>query len=267
MSNDLDEIGDSRSTGSGSLPNVPANSGFLEEKLSSSVRKLFRHYYPDYGPSRFHELLFQNIRSTDQVLEIGAGSGRCNQRHFNLRNVVARYVGIDPDPSVLKNPYLDQAYQCKAESLPFADASFDLVFHCFIAEHFESPITCNREINRVLKPNGLLLFQTPSRYYYPMLIASITPHWFHELYVRYLGSGRTKGEVFTTFYRLNDDQTITKQLHNSGFQCEIEHQSTPPGYLRFSVPSFLAGVVYERTIERKFPALRGLIIVMARKIA
>lgn len=249
------------------MPNVAANSGFSKEKLSSSVRKLWQQYYPDYGLTRFHDLLFQNIHSTDQVLEIGAGSGRGHQRNFELRNKVARYIGIDPDPSVLRNPYLDQAYQCKCELLPFADASFDLVFHFFVAEHFESPITCNREINRVLKPNGLLLFQTPSRYYYPMLIARITPHWFHELYVRHLGSGRTKGEVFPTFYRLNDDKTILEQLRNSGFTCEIEHQSTPPGYLRFSAPSFLAGVVFERTIERNFPALRGLIIVMARKIA
>lgn len=224
-------------------------------------------FYPGHYPSRLRELLFQNVRASDHVLEIGAGSGRGKQNRFELRNKVARYVGVDPVASVLTNPYLDEAHQCKADSLPFADASFDLVFHCFVAEHFQSPLACNREIKRVLKPGGLLLFQTPSRYYYAMLAAQMTPHWFHQFYICHLGSGRTEEEVFPTFYRLNDDKTIAKQLQSCAFSLTIEHHSIPPGYLRFSVPTFLAGVLFERTVEKWFPALRAWIIVLARKTA
>ena len=249
------------------MANTGTNSRVFEEKLSPSLQRLWARFYPGHYPCRFPELLFQHIHASDHVLEIGAGSGRGRQNHIAMRGKVARYVGIDPAASVLTNPYLDEAYQCKADSLPFAEESFDLVFHCFVAEHFEFPLACNREIRRVLKPGGLLLFQTPSRYYYPMLAAQITPHWFHEFYVRRFGSGRTEEEVFPTFYRLNDDRTIAGQLHSCGFTCEIEHHSIPPGYLRFSAPSFLAGVLFERTIERKFPALRGWIIVLARRIA
>ena len=238
-----------------------------EEKLSPSLRRLWTRFYPGHYPSRLRELLFQNIRASDHVLEIGAGSGRGKQNRFEIRNRVARYVGVDPVASVLTNPYLDEAYQCTANSLPFADASFDLVFHCFVAEHFESPLACNREIKRVLKPGGFLLFQTPSRYYYPMLAAQMTPHRFHEFYIRRLGSGRTEAEVFPTFYRFNDDKTIAKQLQSCGFSFEIEHHSIPPGYLRFSAPTFLAGVLFQRTVEKWFPALRGWIIVLARKTA
>lgn len=239
----------------------------FEERLSPGVRKLWLRHYPDYGPHRFNELLFQNIHSNARVLEIGAGSGKNNQTHFELRDKVGRYVGIDPSDTVLKNPHLDEAYQCKCESLPFANSSFDLVFHYFVAEHFERPVACNKEISRVLKPGGLLLFQTPSRYYYPMLAARLTPHWFHEFYVRRFGSGRTSAEVFPTFYRLNDEPTITRELQACGFTCEVEHHSTPPGYLRFSRASFLAGMFFERTVERKFPELRAWIIVRARKMA
>lgn len=238
-----------------------------EERLSAPVRKLWLRYYPDYDPSRFNKILFENIHSNDRVLEIGAGSGVGNQIHFELRHRVGCYVGIDPDANVLKNPYLDEAYQCNCESLPFPDGSFDLVFHCFVAEHFRSPIACNREISRILKRGGLLLFQTPSRYYYPMLAAKMTPHWFHEFYVQHFGSGRTPAEVFPTFYRLNDNRTITQQLQTCGFTSEIEHHSIPPGYLRFSRTSFLAGVLFERIVEKKFPALRAQIVAKARKIS
>jgi len=56
-----------------------------------------------------------------------------------------------------------------------------------LRKHFEEPMACHREIARVLKPGGLLLFQTPSRYCYPMLAAQVTPQWFHEFYVRHFG--------------------------------------------------------------------------------
>lgn len=85
------------------------------------------------------------------MLEIGAGSGRFNQNHFDLRGKVARYVGVDPDSSVLKNSYLNEAYQCAADSMPFPGGSFDVVFHYYVAEHFKDPMACHREIARVLK--------------------------------------------------------------------------------------------------------------------
>ncbi len=249
------------------MRNETIENSCVPENLLPSVRRLWSRYYPDSQPDRFKELLFQNVHPTDQVLEIGAGSGAGNQNHFELRDKVARYIGIDPDSSVLMNPYLDEAHQGRADSLPFANESFDLVFHYFVAEHFKSPIDCNREIARVLKPGGKLIFQTPSRFYYPMLAAQITPHWFHEFYVLHFGSGRSSKEVFPTFYRINDDKTIRKQFGSCGLTCEIQHHISPPGYLRFSSLSFLLGVLFERTLERIFPSLRATIIVVATKSA
>jgi len=247
------------------MATVERGARLFEGRLSDSIERLWLRYYPVSRHQRFKELLQQNIRPTNHALEIGAGSGRFNQNHFDLRGKAARYVGVDPDRSVLENSYLDEAYHCTADSLPFPDESFDIVFHYYVAEHFEEPMACHREIARVLKPGGLLLFQTPSRYWYPMLAAQVTPQWFHEFYVRHFGSGRNENEVFPTYYRLNDDHAITKQLEGCGFTCELEHHSVAPGYLRFSRLSFLAGVLYERTIEKRFPALRGVIIGVARK--
>ena len=237
----------------------------IDGPVPAGVGKLWLHFYRDHHLDLFETLVHQSLAAGDQVLEIGAGSGQGNQNHYELRHRVARYLGIDPDPRILTNPYLDKGYIGTAESLPFPDATFDVVFHSFVAEHFQSPIDCNREIARVLKPGGLLLFATPSRFAYPMLVARVTPHWFHAFYVRHFGSGRTCDDVFPTFYRLNDDKAIAEQLSRFGFDYDIQHQSTPPGYLRFSRLTFLAGVFIERTVERRFPSLRGRIIVVAKK--
>ena len=45
-------------------------------------------------------------------------------------------------------------------------------------------------------------------------------------------------------------------------QADVILARTPPGYLRFSRLSFLAGVAYERTMERWFPDLRGTMVVV-----
>jgi SAM-dependent methyltransferase len=75
------------------------------ERASPAVRKLWLRYYADYRPEYFFELIVNRVHPSDHILEIGAGSGQNKQNHFDLRNRVSRYVGIDPDPAVLSNPF------------------------------------------------------------------------------------------------------------------------------------------------------------------
>jgi SAM-dependent methyltransferase len=199
------------------------------------------------------------------VLEIGAGSGIGDQNRFELKGRVAKYVGIDLDERVLENPSLDQAFICDAETLPFEDEYFDVVFHTKVAEHLQNPLTVMRETARVLRPGGILLFETPNLFYYPMLVAAVTPHGFHESYVHKFGSGRKPDDVFPTVYRLNNKRAILSITRTAGFEAEVHFLRMPPGYLRFSRLFFLLGVLYERTVERFIPALRATIIVVARK--
>lgn len=134
-----------------------------------------------------------------------------------------------------------------------------------LAEHLPNPAVAVREMTRVLKPGGRLIFQTPNRFYYAMLVSALTPHWFHAFYARRLGAGREATDVFPTVYRLNDRRSIMSATEQAGLRADVQFWSTPPGYLRFSLPSFLLGVLYERTVERLVPGLRATIVVVATK--
>jgi SAM-dependent methyltransferase len=235
------------------------------ERLRPRVRNLWSRCYPSYERDAFEQQIAALVTPEMNVLEIGAGSGRGHQNVFDLRGSCARYVGVDLDPRVLDNPHLDEAFVADAGALPFEDQSFDLVFHKMVAEHLDNPAAALAETARVLKPGGRLRFETPSRFYYPMLIANLTPTSFHRYFVGRFGSGRAEEEVFSTLYRLNDERTIDRLCRGAGLDPEVTFRSTPPGYLRFSAVTFMLGVLYERSAERLFPPLRALIWVSAGK--
>jgi len=104
------------------------------------------------------------------VLEVGAGTGRDG---IELARAGARVVALDYSPESLRlikgqlAPGDSVALCCgDAFALPFADGSFDVVFHQGLLEHFRNPGDLIAENARVLRRGGLLLVDVPQRYHY-----------------------------------------------------------------------------------------------------
>ena len=101
------------------------------------------------------------IGSQDQVLELGAGSGL---HTWALVQTGAVVTATDISPNALK--LLKQrivnagghvmTQVADMESLPFADASFDVVA-CAGSLSYGEPARVNTEIRRVLRPGGMLI--------------------------------------------------------------------------------------------------------------
>ena len=102
------------------------------------------------------------------ALDVGCGGGLLAEECARLGLSV---TGIDPSTRSVRTAreharesglainYLAAA----GELLPFGDASYDAVFCCDVLEHLEKPATVIAEISRVLKPNGLFLYDTINR--------------------------------------------------------------------------------------------------------
>ena len=79
---------------------------------------------------------------------------------------------VDYTPSALrliaKQPGGDRLLRVCGDAfqLPFADGSFDVVFHQGLLEHFREPQRLLAENARVLKRGGLLLVDVPQRWHY-----------------------------------------------------------------------------------------------------
>ena len=107
-----------------------------------------------------HDLL---ARARGQTLEIGSGTG-LNLVHYphDLDDLAL----AEPDPSMrkrlehaLRRSERDaQVIDAGAEQLPFADASIDTVVSTLVLCTVDAPKEALREIARVLRPDGQMLF-------------------------------------------------------------------------------------------------------------
>jgi SAM-dependent methyltransferase len=107
-----------------------------------------------------HDLIAQ---ARGRTLEIGSGSG-LNVVHYP--DDLDALVLAEPDPSmrtrlenaVRRSRSQVQVIDAGAEQLPFADASVDTVVSTFVLCTVRVPEVALREIGRVLRPDGQLLF-------------------------------------------------------------------------------------------------------------
>jgi ubiquinone/menaquinone biosynthesis C-methylase UbiE len=97
---------------------------------------------------------------------------------MNFRGLVARVCGIDPDPRVGANPYLDEGKVAVGEDIPYPDTNFDIVFADNVLEHLQNPSLVFQEVARILKPGGLFLVKTPNKLHYMPLMACIGQRFF-----------------------------------------------------------------------------------------
>ena len=101
--------------------------------------------------------------ASGSVLEIGAGTG-LNLEHYN--GTIDSLVLTEPEPAMirpLQKKVRDQAPLAKvlrapAEDLPFEDDTFDTVVASLVLCGVDDQARSLREIRRVLKPSGRLLF-------------------------------------------------------------------------------------------------------------
>jgi ubiquinone/menaquinone biosynthesis C-methylase UbiE len=100
--------------------------------------------------------------ATGKVLEVGVGTGL----NFGLYADVATLDGVDPDPYMLERARARAAdasfpvtlHQTGAERMPFADGHFDTAVVTFSLCTIPDPAAALREVRRVLRAGGRLLF-------------------------------------------------------------------------------------------------------------
>ena len=194
----------------------------------------------------FRERILTNIKPDSVALDLGAGAGIVAQ--MNFKGLAKKVCGVDLDPRVVENSMLDEGRVSDAGEIPYGDALFDVVFSDNVFEHLDEPLAVYKEVARVLKPGGVLLFKTPNKWHYMPTVARMTPHGFHQFVNRL--RGRAEIDTFPTRYRTNTKGDIQRLAAAAGFTVErVERIEGRPEYLRMTWPTYLVGFLYERIVN------------------
>lgn len=211
-----------------------------------------RTLYPEFGRNwddeLFRKYILRHLSRESRLLDLGAGRG--NVAQMNFRTEVAHVAGVDVDPAVLNNPFLDSAAVIRMNEgrIPYDDDEFDVVFSDNVLEHLPDPLATFREVGRVLKPGGVFLAKTPNKWHYMPLVARATPLWFHRFYN--LMRGRNESDTFPTLYRCNTRGDVMKVADAAGMSVEdVVFIEGRPEYLRIVAPTYFLGWLYERVVN------------------
>lgn len=223
-----------------------------------------------YSQQLYEKVLFDRVRGKDSWLDLGCGRGLLphwrGEQEKELIRQTHRLVGLDYDLASLKdNKTLPHKLRGDVSRLPFRDGCFDLVTANMAFEHLKEPEIQLKEIFRVLKPGGELVFHTPNAHGYGPLLAKVLPESLKDQVVWWL-QRRKSEDVFPTFYRINIRTEIQQLASLAGFEVVLLKMilSTP---LFTMVPSLLiVELFWLRALMTKWGRLlRSNIIAILKK--
>ena len=216
-----------------------------------------RRVVPGLRPSQyeFAETLTSTLRDRPTWLDVGCGRRPLpdwvpGHLERGILERVGRAVGTDLDLASLRdNSTLKEKVQSSADALPFGAQSFDVVSANMVMEHVDRPAIVLRELKRVLRPGGALVFHTPNRRYWAIAIAHVVPDGIKTLLANLL-EGRASQDVFPTHYRFNDKDEIERLARAEGFEIERLDTVSSSAVLAVTGPAVLPELLWIRALQR-----------------
>jgi len=218
--------------------------------------------------NEFSRWVAQHCDATSVVLDVGAGKGKTGYIEL-IRQKAGWLVGVDPDITIMQNPYLDERHQASVEDFAQRhDPGFDCLYTMYVLEHVTQPHAFLSACCSLLKPGGTLFGITPNLWHYfgmaTKLSASLgIEDWLLE---RLIGAQVRDSYHFPTAYRLNSIRVLRRTLAQSGFR-EVEFRYIdPPTRFRYCLPKLLHWFpsVYSRLVYTlRLPQVMGLIMFRA----
>ena len=147
------------------------------EEVSESWDDMGTGFFGDAPRKAIHSDL--RVPKRGVIADIGSGSGYLLE---GLNNREYRLIAVDQSPSMLekiRRKFGEQVetYEGSSEHLPLKDESVDAIIANMYLHHVERPPHAIREMVRVLRPGGQLIFTDLDKHDYDELITEQYDRW------------------------------------------------------------------------------------------
>ena len=138
--------------------------------------------------ARLERVVGRRVRGC-RLLNVGCGTGGFN---VVAEHAGAEVWGVDASAEAVAiaaaRVAAGRIVCARAESLPFSDRSFDIVYCFSTLEHVTDATAVMREMVRVLRPDGALYLHTPNRWacfesHYKVVLVPALPRWSVRAYL------------------------------------------------------------------------------------
>lgn len=199
----------------------------------------------------YRAIVQAHVGPQTRVLDVGCGHADFLASAYAASSEV---YGLDPDEQALaRNRTIGHPVVGTVENIPLPDQSFDLVTMAWVVEHLEDPDRAAREIHRVLRPGGRLLFLTPNAWNYNAWLVRAVPNQYHEWFTRRL-YGRQERDTYPVRYRMNTERDVERVMVGAGLRRVVLRRNGDPSYISFNDTLFTIACGIETLLE--LPGLR-----------
>jgi len=222
-------------------------------------REVYRADHPGWRPATelFADRVRYYLRPEARLLDLGCGRGGLVEQLTHPRG---HTIGIDPDLTSLREHRLAALPRLAGHSdqLPFAAASFDVVYASWLLEHLPAPAETFVAIARALRPGGVFVFITPNKRH-PIAWGNYLAGRFGAWQGRLVAGlyGRAEEDTFPTAYRANTSTAIARLTTNAGLRLTELWLVADPSYLAFNRLTYQAA----QWLDSRLPLNRRIHIV------
>jgi len=173
------------------------------------------HFNPD---DHYEALVERLVESGCRWLDVGCGRNvfPSNERLAKvLADRCGLLVGVDPDPTVMENPFVHRKVKAPLEDLE-SEEPFDLVTLRMVAEHVQNPAKFTQSLARCTARGGRVVVYTVNRFSPVPLITSAVPFALHHRAKRILWESESK-DTFPTYFRMNTRRRLRKIFESASF--------------------------------------------------
>ena len=214
------------------------------------TRKSFRYFNPD----DWYEALVEKLVAPEtRWLDVGCGRDIFPSNKPLARELSSRcklLVGIDPDSTILENPFLHERANVPIERFSH-DSKFDLITLRMVAEHIEDPTTTVAKLAKLASASATIVIYTVNKYSPVPLTTNLVPFSARHIIKDFLW-GTEEKDTFPTTYKLNSRKDLSRYMNENGLREKL--------FMRIddcrSLARWRSTLILELSLRRALNALR-----------